>query len=234
VDKKHKLLVCAEVVNDGNDRQQLEPMAVQAKQALDVDELIVDVDTGYDNAVHIKACEDQGIIVYVPKTDRESSLEQKGRFPKTVFAYDADTDTYRCQADKLLTRRGQQERDGKMYHNDASDSSDCVDCPHRQSCLTDKMPHRKLSRWEHEDVVDRQRERMEEEGTEHMKTRASLAEHPFGTIKCQMGYRHFLMRGLEKVNTEFSLQMLSYNFKRVMTILGSLALQNHLNARILG
>jgi len=234
VDKKHKLLVCAEVVNDGNDRQQLEPMAVQAKQALDVDDLIVDVDTGYDNAVHIKACEDQGITVYVPKTDRESSLEQKGRFPKTVFAYDAENDCYRCPADKLLTRRGQQERDGKTYHHYASDSTDCTDCPHCKNCLTDNMPQRKLSRWEHEEVVDRQRQRMEDAGTEHMKTRAALAEHPFGTIKCQMGYRHFLMRGLEKVNTEFSLQMLTYNFKRVMTILGSIALQDHLNTRIVG
>lgn len=234
VDNKHKLLVCAEVVNDGNDRQQLEPMAVQAKQALGVDQLLVDADTGYDNAAQIKACEDQGIIAYVPKTDRESSLQQKGRFPKTVFAYDAEHDCYRCPADKLLTRRGQQERDGKTYHNYASDSTDCADCPHRQSCLTDNMTQRKLSRWEHEDVVDRQRERMEEEGANHMKTRASLAEHPFGTIKCQMGYRHFLMRGLEKVNTEFSLQMLTYNFKQVMTILGSIALQHHLKARIVG
>ena len=234
VDNKHKLLVCAEVVNDGNDRQQLEPMAVQAKQALGVEELIADGDTGYDNAAQIKACEDQGITVYVPKTDRETSLEENGRYPKTVFAYDAENDCYRCPADKLLTRRGQQERDGKTYHNYASESSDCADCPHRTSCLTDKMPHRKLARWEHEDVVDRQRQRMAESGTSHMKTRASLAEHPFGTIKCQMGYRHFLMRGLEKVNTEFSLQMLTYNFKRVMTILGSLALQNHLKARILG
>jgi hypothetical protein len=46
------------------------------------------------------------------------------------------------------------------------------------------------------------------------------AEHPFGTIKCWMGATHFLMRRLRNVSTEMALNVLAYNMKRVMQILG--------------
>jgi hypothetical protein len=35
------------------------------------------------------------------------------------------------------------------------------------------------------------------------KLRKELAEHPFGTIKRWFGYTHFLLKGLEKVRTEW-------------------------------
>ena len=53
-----------------------------------------------------------------------------------------------------------------------------------------------------------------------MKKRATLAEHPFGTLKNRAGSQHFLMRGLEKCRGEFSLMVLGYNFSRVLTLLG--------------
>ena len=53
-----------------------------------------------------------------------------------------------------------------------------------------------------------------------MRRRAALAEHPFGTIKCRAGYRHFLVRGFNKVRGEWSLMALCYNFTRVLNIIG--------------
>jgi hypothetical protein len=55
---------------------------------------------------------------------------------------------------------------------------------------------------------------------EKMTTRRSTVEHPFGTIKCWMGATHFLMRRLPKVATEMALNVLAYNMKRVMAIIG--------------
>jgi hypothetical protein len=59
-----------------------------------------------------------------------------------------------------------------------------------------------------------------EESEDMMKCRKALAEHPFGTLKCRAGYRHFLMRGLNKVRGELSLMVLCYNFTRALTIVG--------------
>jgi hypothetical protein len=53
-----------------------------------------------------------------------------------------------------------------------------------------------------------------------MRRRAGLAEHPFGTLKCRAGYRHFLLRGFNKVRGEWSLMALAYNFTRVLNIIG--------------
>jgi hypothetical protein len=76
-----------------------------------------------------------------------------------------------------------------------------------------------VHRWEHQDVVDRHRARMAQAGA-MMRRRAALAEHPFGTLKCRAGYRHFLVRGFDKVRGEFSLMALAYNFTRVLNSLG--------------
>lgn len=42
----------------------------------------------------------------------------------------------------------------------------------------------------------------------------------FGMIKHWMGSTHFLTRGIQNVSTEMSLNVLAYNFKRVLSILG--------------
>ena len=46
------------------------------------------------------------------------------------------------------------------------------------------------------------------------------SEHPFGTIKRAMGMDHFLLRGLAKVEAEFSLMCLGYNIARATNLLG--------------
>ena len=53
-----------------------------------------------------------------------------------------------------------------------------------------------------------------------MRVRRSTVEHPFGTIKCWMGATHFLCTTLPKVATEMALNVLAYNMKRVMNIMG--------------
>jgi len=55
---------------------------------------------------------------------------------------------------------------------------------------------------------------------ELMQLRRSTVEHVFGTIKSWMGATHFLTRGLANVRTEASLQVLAYNLKRVISIVG--------------
>jgi hypothetical protein len=79
-------------------------------------------------------------------------------------------------------------------------------------------------------VLERHRARMQEAGVQ-MRRRAELAEHPFGTLKCRAGYRHFLVRGFDKVRGEWSLMALCYNFSRVLNILGLDSLMAYLASR---
>jgi hypothetical protein len=53
-----------------------------------------------------------------------------------------------------------------------------------------------------------------------MTIRRQTVEHAFGTLKAWMGATHFLTRTLKNVRTEMSLQVLAYNMKRMINILG--------------
>lgn len=54
-----------------------------------------------------------------------------------------------------------------------------------------------------------------------MKLRRQTVEHVFGTLKSWMGSSHFLTRTLPRVRTEMSWQVLAYNLKRTIKILGA-------------
>ena len=219
VDDKHKLIVESEVVNDSSDVGQLHTMAKAAKEALNAEVLQALADEGYYSSLELKACEDDGITAYVPVP--EGRQLKKGRFALKDFSYDPAGDAYRCPAGELLRpMEGRwQNASGRIEIRYASRTRTCKACPLRSRCLSPKASLRTIARWEHEDVLDRHRARMQDAG-ELMRRRSGIVEHPFGTIKCRAGYRHFLVRGLNKVRGEWSLMALCYNFTRVLNILG--------------
>jgi transposase len=221
VDDKHKLIIASEVVNDGNDTGQLYAMAKAAQQALGAETLQAVADVGYYNGATLKGCEDDGIVAYVPQAKRTGRLKAQGRFSHEEFSYDAMTDAYRCPAGALLqpTPGRKKNTGGRIEIRYVSRKATCDVCPLRARCVTDKRPTRDILRWVHEAVIDRHRQRMK--GAKAlMRRRAGLAEHPFGTLKCRAGYRHFLVRGFDKVRGEWSLMALCYNFTRVLNIIG--------------
>ena len=57
-----------------------------------------------------------------------------------------------------------------------------------------------------------------------MSVRRSTVEHPFGTIKSWTGSCHFLTRRLAGVRTEMALNVLAYNIKRMIALVGIKAL----------
>jgi transposase len=223
VDAKHKLIVASEVVNDGNDTGQFHAMALAAKEALGVETLQAAADVGYYNGEELRACEADAIVAYVPEAEKNNRLAKQGRFTLKDFSYDVEQDVYRCPVGtELRPMNGyKQDAGGKLHVRYVARRPECSQCPLRSRCLTDKAPRREVYRWEHQDVIDRHRARMEQvQAKTIMRCRAALAEHPFGTLKCRAGYRHFLLRGFDKVRGEWSLMALCYNFTRLLSILG--------------
>jgi len=219
VDDKHNLIIASEVVNDSSDVGQLHAMATAAKEALDAETLQALADEGYYSSSELKACEDSGIVAYVPVPD--GRLGAHGRFDRADFSYDGTADAYRCPAGALLRpMKGRwQNTSGRTEIRYASSKKNCDACRLRTRCLTAKAVNRIIGRWEHEEVLERHRARMMD-AKDLMRRRSGIVEHPFGTIKCRAGYRHFLVRGFKKVRGEWSLMALCYNFTRVLNILG--------------
>lgn len=220
VDDKHKLIVASEVVNDGNDTGQLHAMGNAARQALGAETLQALADAGYYSGAALKDCEQDGIIAYVPQVQRSRRLTTQGRFAHDDFVYDAETNTYRCPAGEPLRPTKALRMNGdRLEVRYVSRKAVCDACSLRERCVTDKRPTRDILRWVHEEVIERHRQRMTE-AKALMRRRSGLVEHPFGTLKCRAGYRHFLVRGFNKVRGEWSLMALCYNFTRLLSILG--------------
>ena len=222
VDDKHMLIIESEVVNR-SDAGHLHVMAKAAKEVLDVETLQAAADTGYYNSEDLKACEDDGIVAYVPVHEGNGKLEKEGRFSRKDFSYDASVDAYRCPAGELLrpTKGRWENASGRVEIRYLARKAVCAACPRRALCLAPKAAYRSIARWEHEDVLERHRTRMQsEEAARLTRRRSAMVEHPFGTLKCRAGYQHFLVRGFDKVRGEWSLMALCYNFTRALNLLG--------------
>jgi hypothetical protein len=212
VDGENKLIVAFDLINEGNDQRQLHPMAMQGKQALEVEQVTVVADAGYSNGEHGQRCEADGITAIVPRAETVNT-EGKQYFSRDRFSYDASSDTWQCPAGQTLTcREVSYTEQKKKYWSTA-----CAGCALKAQCTA--AVKRLIVRHFFEDA----REAMHQRATLNpawMEHRREMVEHPFGTIKWLMGYPRFLLRGIRKAKAELALAVMSYNLKRVINILG--------------
>ena len=145
-----------------------------------------------------------------------SGAKAAGRFGKQDFVYVAADDVYRCPAGERLTYRytnvGGRQDAAPLLDERLQDlrAEGAVHDRHR-------APHLTLGargRSGESSGAARPQPRC------RWRVRRQTAEHPFGTIKCWMGATHFLTKTLPKVATEMALNVLAYNMKRVMAIVG--------------
>ena len=214
VETEHHLIVTHEVTNSGSDRAQLANIASQAKDVLGVDKLEAIADRGYFSGEQILACDQSGIAVTLPKP-MTSGIEAKGRFGKQDFVYLSDEDVYRCPAGEKLKYYYTNEEKGQKLRRYWTNA--CRHCALKHRCTTG--PQRRITRWEHEDVLEAVQKRLDE-NPQAMRQRRETVEHPFGTMKARMGATHFLTKRLPKVATEMALHVLAYNLTRVLNIVG--------------
>jgi hypothetical protein len=215
VDTQHHLIVVHEVTNAGSDRDQLSSMAKQAREAMASETLSVLADRGYFKGEEILACHDANITAYVPKP-MTSNAKAEGRFNKDAFVYDPTKNEYVCPAGEALIWRFSSVEKGMNMH--CYWSSRCQSCALKPQCTP--STERRVRRWEHEAVLEEMQRRMNH-APDMMRVRKRTVEHPFGTLKQWMGSTHFLTRKLVGVSAEMSLNVLAYNMKRVMKIIGT-------------
>src|SRR3979409_840687 len=208
------LIVAHEVSNVGTDKSQLANMANQAKAALEAESPEAFADRGYFKGEEILACEEAVITVTLPKP-QTSGAKSEGRFGKQDFRYVAEEDVYICPAGERLAYHYTNEENGLVLRRYWTNA--CHTCGLKAQCT--KGPQRRITRWEHEHVVEAVQTRLDK-NPEAMRTRRETVEHPFGTLKMRVGATHFLMKTLPKVATEMALHVLAYNLTRVMNIVG--------------
>ena len=224
VDAKHNLPIDFKALNT-NDYKILPTMAERAKDILEADNFDLLADKGYHDSEGLQKCKDMNVTTYVAPTQyKHNKPVPTPEYSIKQFAYHPDNDTYTCPQGEIL------HTNGNWYHKQNRNSTvmikryrtkACRSCPMRYLCTTAPLDRgRWIERSQYQQAVQENDLRVKTE-KEKYRRRQAIVEHPFGVLKRQWGYDHFLVRGLSKVETELGLMFTAYNLRRLITILGA-------------
>lgn len=144
----------------------------------------------------------------------------KKKLAKTCFVYDEATDMYFCPMGQEMPYRETKKADGsqgqKAYRIYAC--KECANCPQAKECLDPTAKNgRTISRDKYEAERVRMHAKMQtEEGRTTYNRRMHIGETPFAIIKNIFDVRRFLLRGLEKVETEWCWVCTAFNLKKLI------------------
>ena len=223
VDNKYKFIVATDISTQGHDLDQLHNMATKTKEIVDNPHMIVTADKGYYSTREIKKCIEDDIETIIPPRCTTANKKIKdGRFTKKHFTYNHEDDCYICPNNQILKKaKNQYQRNGRMLDIYRASRYDCQECSVKQNCITNKVKSKCVYRWEHESIIDTYTKKMStSQAKEIVRKRGSIVEHPFGTIKRALGWDHFLVRSKRKVLGENALIMFTYNFRRLLNLIG--------------
>ena len=166
------------------------------------------------------ACREDPTQAVPPEQWPQLPRNDRGQLDKSCFVYDAAQDRYYCPQGHALPfeKTKPEERGGEQVTKRIYRCLDCVGCPLAEACLSKKNQHgRTITRDEYEEVRARTASRMATEaGRKLYNQRPRIAETTFGLLKRVMGLRQFLLRGLEKVKTEWRWACTAFNLGKLV------------------
>ena len=143
------------------------------------------------------------------------------------MAYDAERDCYICANGKAITFdyvKTQKSQTGYVQEISVYSCKDCAGCPLKEKCIRAGGSKKPLA--ERSKVLNiskkfiRQREEMEEKinsdfGKLLRVNRSIQSEGVFAMVKEDMSFRRFMLRGMVKVEVEWTLLSLAYNILKL-------------------
>lgn len=244
VDSHRGFLVDADVTGDGHESHMTVPTVNRIEETFDERPKKLLADTSHGTGQNLQELEDRGVEAYIPaqgyvieqdgpaqrddltqpvpesqwdKLPRKSQLQNK--LDRSAFVYDSSSDCYYCPMGRRLeyfgnfiSRRNSCEVTVRKYL-----CKSCVDCPLAKECLIGKSKQRRVTHDEFEPARQKVIKRMRStEGKEIYGARKWLCETPFAVIKGYLKIRRFLLRGLEKVRTEWLWICTSFNLSKLV------------------
>jgi transposase len=214
VDDKEQVIVAADLVDDENDVNQVDPMIQLVWATMGYKPTILLSDAGYFSYDNLELLNQIGIDAYIP--DNFFKVEERGKskyFRKSMFRFDEENDCYYCPAGITVPFKRVQKRDDepdlKQYIGDH-----CSICVLKNACT--KAEKRIASRDPREHLMEDMRKKLRtEEGKELYQERMSTVEPVFGQMKQNRGFTEFLLRGKEKSKAEFIMMCIVHNIEKI-------------------
>lgn len=181
----------------------------------------VTADAGYGSEQNYQFLEENFIRAFVkdPYFDKEQHDDSgKNPFSQDKLYYNEQKDCYYCPMGQPMRRIGNRKTTGsdgytQMYAR--YQAINCQGCPLRGMCH-DRPENRIIEVNQHlKSLKENARALLRsEEGIRYRKTRCADVEPVFGNIKCNKGFKRFMLKGCEKVEIEAGLLSLAHNLKK--------------------
>ena len=177
-------------------------------------------DAGYESEENYVYLDKHNQNSYIKPSNYESSKKRKKKpYSTESFIYNAETDTFTCpehQELKPLYNKNSKTKSGYISEKTVYGTTACESCPNKHLC-TKSEKGRTLQRAKvFADFRNKSFENITTpKGVELRMNRSIQVEGAFGVLKQDYGFRRFLTRGKENVNTEMLLLCFAYNINKI-------------------
>jgi len=243
VDGTSDFIVDCDVISGPNEQNQLVASVDRIEENFGRKPEHLLADAAFGTTANLQGMDERGVDFYTPV---ESPLPQEGnpakrddprqpvaaedwpklprnnkkKLAKSCFVYDEAADQCYCPMGRAMPYEETKKFDRssgavklRMYR-----CKQCTGCPLASQCLD---PHGKHGRTVGRDGSERLRDQVAkklatEAGRKTYNQRMHIAETSFAILKGILGVRQFLLRGLEKVRTEWLWVCTAYNLKKLI------------------
>lgn len=216
VDPRAEIITATAVTRgDVNEAHLLMPLweAHQANTQRRADTVVAD--SKYGTVENFLAAHDRALAAHIPDLGQFAAArtDRRGMFPDTLFAYDEESDTYRCPAGQVLKRKSFHARRNTIDY--AAPKKACTACALRDQCTRNKMG-RTITRHLRQQPLDRMRAKTRSaQARADLRTRQHLMERSFARAS-RFGFDHARWRGLWRVRIQEYLTATIQNIEVLM------------------
>lgn len=198
---KNQIIVANDVCQDKHDVKQFAPQIENVKKNIKLKRKTkVGLDCGYSDGENIKFAEDKKIDLYVPSRAQAQKLEGKDEtLNHDNYEYDEKNDEIIADGHRFKRTGGYTRKNGKKI-------------------LT--FYNKKLKKKKDIPYYFKERLRMKakmrtDEAKRVYGLRKITVEPVYGNLKENLGFRGFLLKGVEKVKIEFNLACIAHNLQKI-------------------
>ena len=198
---KNQIIIANDICQDRHDAHQFIPQIRNVKENIKLpDKTKVALDSGYSDSENIKYAEDEGIDLYVPSRAQAQELDGKEQtLNHDNYEYDKKTNELICEGKRYRYRGMYTRKNGRKIH----------------SFYNKELKKKKDVPFYFKERL-RMRDKMKtEKGKKVYSLRQITIEPVYGNIKQNLGFREFLLRGLEKVKIEMNLVCIAHNLQKI-------------------
>lgn len=198
---KNQIIIANDLTQDKHDAHQFIPQMKNVRENIKLGkDTKVALDCGYSDGINIKFAEDNEIDLYVPSRAQAQKFDGKEEsLNHDNYDYDEVNDSIICEG-FVYRRSGSYERkDGKkictFYCKELKKKKDVPYYFRERLRMKDKM--------------------ITEEARKAYSLRKITVEPTYGNIKQNLGFREFLLRGVEKAKIEMNLVCIAHNLQKI-------------------